>query len=312
VIQHGIMSEAEDAREGPGRRGDRRIQSRILGAGIDQAEELGLARQAIDPIGAVGPGAGGKPGLGQRFDVLEVPALRGDLAGRVQADARPGLAAIAPADIVADADLDRDAGNRPAQVVDEPAAEGRGPIEGQVDPDRLTSIEVFGTLRVDDGPAVGAGLVGMDADHLVPGESEAGRGRGDLEQPDLGAAIAEHRLGAELHASGDESAVRPGGRGGQQSAPADDGTRPPVPPVDDIHRGAGDGLTARVGRPARDVQRRQVRFGIARFLRDVHGLGVVSPDHQLGLSRGPREFGLVLGRFEERQDAREVPDPQRR
>ena len=48
-------------------------QGLVLGAGVDQGEELGLARQAIDPVGAVGPGAGGEEGLGQRVDVLRSP-----------------------------------------------------------------------------------------------------------------------------------------------------------------------------------------------------------------------------------------------
>ena len=46
------------------RRGDPRIQGLILGAGVDQAVEDDLAWQAIDPVGAVGLGAGGEEGLG--------------------------------------------------------------------------------------------------------------------------------------------------------------------------------------------------------------------------------------------------------
>ena len=141
--------------------------------------------------------------------------ILGRRAGRGHAVALPDLAAVELAEIVADADLDLDAGERPAQVVDDPAAEGRGMIEGQVGLDRLTGIGILGASCDEFGRLRGPALGGMDADVLVPGETEARSGPGDLEKPDLGTLVAGLRRRAEPHAAGGESAVRPGRHGRQ-------------------------------------------------------------------------------------------------
>ena len=149
-----------------------------------------------------------------------------------------------------DADLDLQACQRPAQVVDDLAPEGCGGAEHQVAPDRLIEIEPWGV-----SPAivvlVGTRL-GQIAGDPAPGEAEPERGPADLEpaflfglrqahfRPCPGLPCLPHRSAHrrvarwQPHIAEGVAAVRPGGQGGQ------DGAIPGLSPsvgVEEVDRG---------------------------------------------------------------------------
>ena len=182
MVEYAVIAEATNSLDRDPSRRDRFTERLVFGARIDERQELSLARQALDPVRSVGASPRRTHRFGQTADPVEGPCPGRDRTlGRIDAKAVRLTITPWPPGIVAVADLDGNSGQGFALVVDHSSVKRCRRAEHQVDLDRF--------LLVEDATAVGVGIVlgrgaraRAEAADLVPGEAEALRGPGDLEE----------------------------------------------------------------------------------------------------------------------------------